>query len=254
MARFRPSPHQLSSALVLLIVVAGVVVARHERSQTPAPVSPAFQPPPEPFQAQRLAENLELGPNNQALVLKTLRHNDQQWLPKLERMPDGTVRYSYKRRRGEPAKTLDQLKAMTKSPPRHEQEQRAIQRLLYELNRSGATLVIAPPKQASAAGEWNPRRGELRIRQSVVERGTVEFTKVLNHEAIHTAQSCAGGSIRSRPKPLGLSRDISRQAMRQLNKALYGEITTQQRILEEEAYANQSNLSIGGDLLVEHCR
>ena len=94
----------------------------------------------------------------------------------------------------------------------------------------------------------------MRITQNVVGKGTVEFAKVLNHEAIHTAQSCAGGSIRSQPKPLGISREISRQAMKQLNESVYAEIRTQQRILEEEAYANQDNLVIGRELLLEHCR
>ena len=41
--------------------------------------------------------------------------------------------------------------------------------------------------------------------------------------------------------------------MRALNKSLYGEITTQVRILEEEAYANQDKLGMGRDLLMEHC-
>ena len=188
------------------------------------------------------------------MVLAALRQNDQQWLPRLERMPNGQARYTYKRRTGEPAKTLDQLKAMANNPPSYNQERRAIEQLLYELNRSGATVVIAQPKKEGAAGEWNPRRGEMRITQNVVGKGTVEFAKVLNHEAIHTAQSCVGGSIRSQPKPLGISREISRQAMKQLNKSVYAEIRTQQRILEEEAYANQDTLGIGRELLMEHCR
>ena len=254
MVRIQPTPHQLSSAIVLLVLAAAVTVARNQRNQTPAPIPPAALAPSAPLQAARLPENLELGPSNQAMVLKALRQNDQQWLPRFERLPDGTGRYSYKRRSGEPAKTLDQLKAMANNPPSYSQEQRAIEQLLYELNRSGATVVIAKPKKESAAGEWNPRRGEMRISQDVVAKGTVEFAKVLNHEAIHTAQSCAGGSIRSRPQPLGLSREISRHAMDQLNKALYQEITTQQRVLEEEAYANQDTLGIGRDLLLAHCR
>ena len=254
MVRFQPTTHQISSAIVLLVLASAVMVARGQRSQAPPSIPPAAIAPSMPLKVARLPENLELGPSNQTMVLAALRQNDQQWLPRLERMPNGQARYTYKRRTGEPAKTLDQLKAMANNPPSYSQEQRAIEQLLYELNRSGATVVIAQPKKEGAAGEWNPRRGEMRITQNVVGKGTVEFAKVLNHEAIHTAQSCVGGSIRSQPKPLGISREISRQAMKQLNKSVYAEIRTQQRILEEEAYANQDTLGIGRELLMEHCR
>jgi hypothetical protein len=254
MARFRPTQHQISSAIVLVVLASAVMVVRGQRNQAPPSIPPAAIAPAKPLKVARLPENLELGPSNQTMVLAALHQNDQQWLPRLEHMPNGKARYTYKRRSGEPAKTLDQLKAMANNPPSYIQEQRAIEQLLYELNRSGATVVIAQPKKEGAAGEWNPRRGEMRITQNVVGKGTVEFAKVLNHEAIHTAQSCAGGSIRSQPKPLGISREISRQAMKQLNKSVYAEIRTQQRILEEEAYANQDTLDIGRELLLEHCR
>ena len=254
MVRFQPTTHQISSAIVLLVLASAVMVVRGQRNQAPPSIPPAAIAPSIPLKVARLPENLELGPSNQTMVLAALRQNDQQWLPRLERMPNGKARYTYKRRTGEPAKTLDQLKAMANNPPSYNQERRAIEQLLYELNRSGATVVIAQPKKEGAAGEWNPRRGEMRITQNVVGKGTVEFAKVLNHEAIHTAQSCVGGSIRSQPKPLGISREISRQAMKQLNKSVYAEIRTQQRILEEEAYANQDTLGIGRELLMEHCR
>jgi hypothetical protein len=254
MVRFQPTTHQISSAIVLLVLASAVMVVRGQRNQAPPSIPPAAIAPAKPLKVARLPENLELGPSNQTMVLAALRQNDQQWLPRLERMPNGKARYTYKRRTGEPAKTLDQLKAMANNPPNYSQEQRAIKQLLYELNRSGATVVIAQPKKEGAAGEWNPRRGDMRITQNVGGKGTVEFAKVLNHEAIHTAQSCAGGSIRSQPKPLGISREISRQAMKQLNKSVYAEIRTQQRILEEEAYANQDTMGIGRELLLEHCR
>ena len=253
MVRFQPTTHQIRSAIVLLVLASAVMVARGQRSQAPPSIPPAAIAPAKPLKVARLPENLELGPSNQTMVLAALRQNDQQWLPRLQRMPNGKARYTYKRRSGEPAKTLDQLKAMANNPPTHQAQRQDIKDLLAELENAGATVVIAEPKKEEAAGEWNPRRGELRISQSVVKQGTVEFAKVLNHEAIHTAQSCAGGSIRSRPKPLGISREIDRQAMRTLNKSLYGEITTQVRILEEEAYANQDKLGMGRDLLMEHC-
>ena len=73
-------------------------------------------------------------------------------------------------------------------------------------------------------------------------------------EAIHTAQSCAGGSIRSRPKPLGLSRRLDTTAIRHLQSEIYADIASSDRRLEEEAYANQEDPEIGALLLKVHCR
>ena len=115
-------------------------------------------------------------------------------------------------------------------------------------------MVIAEPNRVGASGEWNPRRGELRISHSVVNSGTQSFRRVLNHEAIHVAQSCNGGSIRSRPRALGLSRRLDEQAMLQLNTPVYVGIKSSDRRLEEEAYATQDALQIGSVLLEVHCR
>ena len=94
-------------------------------------------------------------------------------------------------------------------------------------------MVIAEPNRLGASGEWNPRRGEMRISNSVVGRGTQALRRVLNHEAIHTAQSCAGGSIRSFPKTLGLSRRIDWQALRHLEGQVYAGLSSSYRRLEE---------------------
>ena len=158
------------------------------------------------------------------------------------------------KRQGAPELSLPEIKALLRSPPDYSKDAESITNLLTELNRYGVTVVIAEPNRAGASGEWNPRRGELRISHSVVSKGTRSFRRVLNHEAIHVAQSCFGGSIRSRPRALGLSRRIDEQAMFQLNGPVYAGITSSQRLLEEEAYANQSDLKIGSLLLDVHCR
>ena len=141
-----------------------------------------------------------------------------------------------------------------RSPPDYSKDAESITTLLTALNRYGVTVVIAEPNRAGASGEWNPRRGELRISHSVVSQGTRSFRRVLNHEAIHVAQSCFGGSIRSRPRALGLSRGIDTQAMLHLNGPVYAGITSSHRLLEEEAYANQDELMLGALLLDVHCR
>jgi hypothetical protein len=54
--------------------------------------------------------------------------------------------------------------------------------------------------------------------------------------------------------PLGLPRRLSREAAALLALPLYGRISSRTRRLEEEAFANQEDLSIGRVLLDRHCR
>ena len=115
-------------------------------------------------------------------------------------------------------------------------------------------MVIAEPNRLGASGEWNPRRGEIWISHSVVGRGTQSFRHVFTHEAIHTAQSFAGGSIRSFPKPLGLPRRIDRQALRHLEGQVLAGLSSSDRRLEEEVYTNQDDPEIGALLLEVHLR
>ncbi|GIR24509.1 MAG: hypothetical protein CM15mP39_03200 [Synechococcus sp.] len=117
--------------------------------------------------------------------------------------------------------SLQDIQDLLRSPQDYSSDVASIKTLLAALDQFDVTVVIAEPNRLGASGEWNPRRGEMRISHSVVARGTQAFRRVLNHEAIHTAQSCAGGSIRSFPKPLGLSRRIDRQALRHLDGKVY---------------------------------
>jgi hypothetical protein len=208
---------------------------------------PGASPPPLPPQTQ-------LDGSNQAALLAQLQEADRQWLPRVERLPDGGNRYVYKRRAGEPALSLEQVKQLLRHPPRFEREQGAIGELLASLEARGVVVLLEQPRKTGAAGEWNPRRAELRIRPDVPGKGSVEFVRVLNHETIHVAQSCRGGGLHAQPRPLGLSRQLDAQARRHLAEPLYAKASARERILEEEAYAGQGQLSLGAQLLAAHCR
>jgi hypothetical protein len=195
-----------------------------------------------------------LDSSTQAALLAQLTAADREWLPRVERLADGRNRYVYKRRAGEAPLSLEQVKALLRNPPSFDREHGAIRQMLGSLERSGVVVLLEQPRKPGAAGEWNPRRAELRIRPDVPGKGSVEFARVLNHETIHVAQSCRGGGLRAQPKPLGLSRQLDARARQHLAEPLYAKASARERVLEEEAYAGQEQLSLGAQLLAAHCR
>ena len=245
----------LGKRLIVLALLTGTWFVLRQQFQKPPTVEPlSAGVASAPIQLAGLPDFLEIGVANQRLVLDVLAQNDRQWQPRLVVNHQGLQEYTYRQRSGAPELSLKDIQALLRSPPDYTSDVESIKNLLSALNRYGVTVVIAEPNRIGASGEWNPRRGEMRISHLVVKRGTQAFRRVLNHEAIHTAQSCAGGSIRSRPKPLGLSRRLDKTALRHLQSEIYADLTSIDRRLEEEAYANQEDPEIGALLLKVHCR
>ena len=143
---------------------------------------------------------------------------------------------------------------MISNPPDHDQERQAIGDLLSTLDRAGVQVELTEPRKTGAAGEWDHGARTLRIKPAVVEKGTVDFAHVLNHEAIHVAQSCAAGGLRALPRVLGLSREVSPELQVHLDDPLYAGASDWERDLEREAYANQRRLDLGATLVRTHCR
>lgn len=187
-------------------------------------------------------------------VLERLARADEQWLPRTEMLPDGRTRYVYRRRMGERPLSIPQLRALMQDPPSHEQERQAIIGLVDALQMAGVRLVLAAPRKAGAAAEWDHVNRTLRMRSEVLDKGTIEFSRVLNHEAIHVAQSCQAGHLRAAPRSLGLPRLLPAELRQQLREPLYAGVSRRERQLEEEAYANQHRLGLGPRLLDQHCQ
>ena len=245
----------LGKRLIVLALLTGTWFVLRQQFQKPSTVEPlSAGVASAPIQLAGLPDFLEIGVANQRLVLDVLAQNDRQWQPRFVVNDQGHQEYTYRQRPGAPKLSLQDIQALLRSPPDYTSDVESIKNLLSVLDRYGVTVVIAEPNRIGASGEWNPRRGEMRISHLVVKRGTQAFRRVLNHEAIHTAQSCAGGSIRSRPKPLGLSRRLDKTAIRHLQSEIYADLTSIDRRLEEEAYANQEDPEIGALLLKVHCR
>ena len=121
------------------------------------------------------------------------------------------------------------------------------------LAKAGVRLELSQPRKPGAAGEWDPAARTMRIQPRVVAKGSVEFARVLNHEAIHVAQSCSNRGLRSRPRPLGLPSALPDHLTGVLNESAYSKASEQERQLEREAYANQTRLSLGAQLVRRHC-
>jgi len=200
-------------------------------------------------------------------LFERLSEADQQWLPRVEPLPEGGQRYLYKRRLGDPELNLAQIRALLADPPTYAAEQQAIRQLLEVLQGAGVRLRLVEPQKPGAAAEWDHSLRMLRIKPSVVEEGSLEFARVLNHEAIHVAQSCRGGGLGETPVALGLSRRLAPELAEQLRdlfdqpaaaaggtaNGTYGEATPAERGLEQEAYANQHRLGLGASLVAAHC-
>jgi hypothetical protein len=191
---------------------------------------------------------------NLASLLGQLRLADQSWRPRAMPLPDGGIRYLYKRRADDPLLSVAQIKERLRNPPDFELELRAIARLIPALERLGVLVVLTPPIKRGAAAEWDPTARTIRIQPSVVGNGSAEFARVLNHEAIHVAQSCRRGGLAALPKLLGLSTELNAQGQRHLGDPVYAGASPLERALEREAYANQHNLELAIALLANECR
>jgi hypothetical protein len=195
-----------------------------------------------------------LGTANLDELLNQLEQADQLWRPRAEPLPGGNVRYVYRRRSTDPPLTVEQVRALMRNPPRFERERASIAGLIRQLERVGVRVVLGPPRKKGAAGEWEPLARTIRIKPDVVEKGSEEFARVLNHEAIHVAQSCRRGALAARPQLLGLSIALDPAAQRHLNDPVYDRVSPLERSLEEEAYGAQHQLELGASLVGSECR
>ncbi|MFZ0408824.1 MAG: hypothetical protein WAM11_12050 [Cyanobium sp.] len=187
-------------------------------------------------------------------LLAQLQAGDRDWLPRAEPLGDGGIRYIYKRRPGEPELSIAEIRALIIDPPSHLSERRAIADLLALLRRSGVAVVLREPVKTGAAAEWDPQQRTLRIRPDIPGRGSIEFAQVLNHEAIHVAQSCAAGALDAPPQLLGISTALTPALAAQLREPLYANASEAEKSMEREAYAHQERLGVGLALVKQHCR
>ena len=112
----------------------------------------------------------------------------------------------------------------------------AIRHISSSLRSKGVRILISDSVTLGAGGEWDPGRGELRIKPSTVLLGTATLAQALAHEAAHVAQSCRAGAISKNSEPMGIQVDPAKTYQQQLGSALYkGPLSS--KAIEIEAYS-----------------
>jgi hypothetical protein len=203
-------------------------------------------PPADPV--DRTAESLD-----QSYLFSKLAEADLQWQPQEELLPDGSVRYLYKRRSGEPDLTVEELRALIETPRSFDTERAAIDDLLNTLRQAGVRVLLSPTLKKGAAAEWDHQHGVMRIQPDVLGKGSIDFLRVLNHEAVHVAQSCRAGSLRAKPQALGLPVTTDTTLLKTLDDPVYANASTWERGLELEAYGLQNETGAAKKLVSSEC-
>ena len=107
--------------------------------------------------------------------------------------------------------------------------------------KAGGIVVTAVPKPSNL------------LAPILLNAGSLTFARILNHEMIHIAQSCKGGSINSIPELLGINEKINKEKHILLSSKVYKNLSRYEISLEKEAYSYQDNLSAGKYLINKFC-
>ena len=187
-----------------------------------------------------------------AQITSRLKLADKDWKPTLKRSQDGKYTYHFKTHRGEPAPTPSEIRELIESPEIFEQESQATQELVKALGKVGVRIKIKESDDATQA-LWQPYYRTIEISPYLLKQGTKLFYETLNHEAIHVAQSCKGGSISSDPVLLGISRIVDPRRHYSINTELFRSYEYEEKQIELEAYANAHVIGFGAVLVGLYC-
>ena len=94
----------------------------------------------------------------------------------------------------------------------------------------------------------------MRIQPHLTEKGSLDFLRVLNHEAIHVAQSCRSGSLVAKPKALGVPLKNDNSFRSTFDNPVYANVSDNEKILELEAYSLQNDISRANVLVSKECK
>lgn len=137
--------------------------------------------------------------------------------------------------------------------PTSQRSENAIRSIASNLIAKGVRVLISDNVMPHAGGEWDPRRGELRIKPSILPMGSSTLAQVLAHEAAHVAQSCSAGGIHKGSEPMGIPVDPAKTYQEQLNSVLY-KGPTYKKAIELEAFSVGAIPEWAPRLLDHYCK
>ena len=201
------------------------------------------------------SENYEININDSNIdfILRLLKKADKRNAPKMIINPNSSKSIIYKKSNFEKELSQKELIYLIKNPRNFDQELNFIEEALKFLNKLGISVFLLEFNNEKGSAYWLPEKQIIKIDSKTLNAGTLTFAKILNHEMIHVAQSCKGGSINSFPKLIGLNEKLNQEKNYLLSSEVYKNLPKSQISLEKEAYSYQDNLSAGKYLINKIC-
>ena len=201
------------------------------------------------------SENYEINikDSNIDFILRLLKKADKRNAPKMIINPNSSKSIIYKKSNFEKELSQKELIYLIKNPRNFDQELIFIEEALKFLNKLGISVFLLELNNEKGSAYWLPEKQIIKIDNKTLNAGTLTFAKILNHEMIHIAQSCKGGSINSFPKLIGLNEKLNQEKNYLLSSEVYKNLPKSQISLEKEAYSYQDNLSAGKYLINKIC-
>ena len=167
----------------------------------------------------------------------------------------GNKKYRYRLKANEQRKSRKQIEEqaieLKKKIAIHRE---TIKLMLKELREIGVTVAIGDPGKTGAAAVWNPKKQTIKISPIKIEQGSYAVLRVLNHEAIHVAQSCRNGGINYKVLPLDI--DISPKEIykSQLQSEIYSNASSDTKKAEKEAYSYEYSSRSAIHFINKYCK
>ena len=191
--------------------------------------------------------------SNIDFILRILKKADKINSPKMITNPDSSKSIIYKKSNFQKELSQKELIYLIKNPRNFHQEQNFVEESLKFLNHLGISVFLLEFNDEKGSAYWLPEKQIIKIDSKTLNAVTLTFAKILNHEMIHVAQSCKGGSINSFPKLIGLNEKLNEEKNYLLSSEVYKNLPKYQISLEKEAYSYQDNLSAGQYLINKFC-
>ena len=197
--------------------------------------------------------DIKIRGSNIDFVIRILKKADKRNAPKMITNPDSSKSIIYKKSNFQKKLSQKELTYLIKNPRNFYQEQNFVEEALKFLNQLGISVFLSELNDKKVSAYWLPEKQIIKIDSKTLNAGSLTFAKILNHEMIHIAQSCKGGSINSFPKLIGLNLKLNEEKTDLLSSEVYKNLPKYQISLEKEAYSYQDDLSAGKYLINKFC-